>query len=58
MKKFLKKIKGSELVEKLLMVCFSLAAGAGVVALVIARINEANEDQTINGADGTLTPAA
>ena len=57
MKKFLKKIKGSELVEKLLMVCFSLAAGAGVVALVIARINEANEDQTINGADGTLTQA-
>ncbi len=57
MKKFLKKIKGSELVEKLLMVCFSLAAGAGVVALVIARINKANEDQTITGADGTLTQA-
>lgn len=47
MKKFLKKIKGSELVEKLLMVCFSLAAGAAVVTLVIARISEANEDQTV-----------
>ena len=44
MKKFLKKIKGSELVEKLLMVCFSCAA---VVTLVIARISEANEDQTV-----------
>ena len=42
------KIKGSELVSKLLVAGFTIAAGAGTTTLLIDRIAEANGNQTIN----------
>lgn len=39
LKKLLKNKKGSELVEKILMVAFSVAAGAAVIVYLVAVIN-------------------
>ena len=39
LKKLLKNKKGSELVEKILMVAFSVAAGAAVIAYLVSVIN-------------------
>ncbi len=46
--KIFKKIKGSELVSKLLVAGFTIAAGAGTTTLLVDRIAEANGEQTIN----------
>ena len=46
--KIFKKIKGSELATKLLVAGFTVAAGAGTTTLLVDRIAEANEEQTIN----------
>ena len=39
LKKLLKNKKGSELVEKILMVAFSVAAGAAVIVYLVSVIN-------------------
>lgn len=41
--KFLRKIKGSALVEKIMIVVFSLAAGAAVITYLVGKVNEAKE---------------
>lgn len=43
MKKLIKKIKGSDLVEKLMIVALSVAAGAVVVAFIWTKIQGAKE---------------
>ena len=40
LKKLLKNKKGSELVEKILMVAFSVAAGAAVILYLVKVIND------------------
>ena len=40
LKKLLKNKKGSELVEKILMVAFSVAAGAAVILYLVSVINK------------------
>ena len=39
LKKLLKNKKGSELVEKILMVAFSVAAGAAIIIYLVSVIN-------------------
>jgi hypothetical protein len=46
MKKLLKE-KGSSLVEKLIIVAFSLAAGTAVVTVLIGMLGEADADQSV-----------
>jgi hypothetical protein len=46
MKKLLKE-KGSSLVEKLIIVAFSLAAGTAVIGVLVANLGEADDAPTV-----------
>ena len=47
LKKLLKNKKGSELVEKILMVAFSVAAGAAIIVYLVSVINN-SKTTTVN----------